>query len=274
MPRPKHTRSEAQIAHCSPSLEKARAAKHKCSVTTPSPPSPPAPSPPPPPPPPPLPPSESASNYKCVVHNLQQKFGHAKVTGIKYQCKAAQAVKESAHVLKREAQTVAKFTKFQGDVELRIARLTEGFKQEVDTVWSKLTDKNNEAAQQARNTASELQELQNQVKEANLAAQSSQKKVEKLEKKHRAMSHKVVAKVRCYSLKSKGVIKPEMRDMVWNLVGGGVLMNTVNGLLQTMAKGFGLDLKDSINRCSVLHINREGGAAAKIQIVHKLKNAG
>ncbi|KDQ15074.1 hypothetical protein BOTBODRAFT_109214, partial [Botryobasidium botryosum FD-172 SS1] len=118
-----------------------------------------------------------------------------------------------------------------------------------------------------------------------------QKKMEKLEKKHRAMSvkmntlrvrngrsigrqHKAVAKARCYSLKSKGVIKPEMRDMVRNLVGGGVSMNTVNGSLQTMAKGFGLDLKDSIDRRSVSRINREGGAAAKIQIVHELKNAG
>ncbi|KDQ11676.1 hypothetical protein BOTBODRAFT_113985 [Botryobasidium botryosum FD-172 SS1] len=84
---------------------------------------------------------------------------------------------------------------------------------------------------------------------------------------------KAVAKARRFSLKLKGVIKPEMRDMVRNSLGDGIAMKNVDGALHSFAKGFGIDLEDSISRRSVGRINREGGVAAGIQVGYEFNKA-
>ncbi|KDQ06229.1 hypothetical protein BOTBODRAFT_121805 [Botryobasidium botryosum FD-172 SS1] len=81
---------------------------------------------------------------------------------------------------------------------------------------------------------------------------------------------KAIAKEKRRSLKSKGVIDIKSRDMVRKLVGGGVPMAHVDETIKTVCEGFGVEMEESIDRRSVSRITREGGVAAKIQIMYEL----
>ncbi|KDQ18614.1 hypothetical protein BOTBODRAFT_103772 [Botryobasidium botryosum FD-172 SS1] len=84
---------------------------------------------------------------------------------------------------------------------------------------------------------------------------------------------KAVAKAGRHRLKTKGAFDPRSRDMIRKLLGSGTSMARVNETVDIVLDGVGQKKMDTIDRRSVSRINREGGVAAKIQIVYELNKA-
>jgi hypothetical protein len=74
-------------------------------------------------------------------------------------------------------------------------------------------------------------------------------------------------------MKEKGVIKEDCREMLRELQVLNVPVEKVNDVVHVVAKGFGLNVKDSVSARAVGRIVREGGVAAEIQLVHEVEHA-
>jgi hypothetical protein len=64
-----------------------------------------------------------------------------------------------------------------------------------------------------------------------------------------------------------------MRACVHDLVATGAPLEGVSKIIHAVAKGLNIQIKDTISTRSAAHIVLEGGIAATLQIVDKIKNA-
>jgi len=76
-------------------------------------------------------------------------------------------------------------------------------------------------------------------------------------------------------LKEKGVITDSSREMTRELVAEcSVPVTRVNKVIRTVARGFGITVKDTVDKHSVSRILLEGELASEIQLVSEMHNAG
>jgi chromosome segregation ATPase len=84
-----------------------------------------------------------------------------------------------------------------------------------------------------------------------------------------------VEKSKSHVLKEKGVFKENIREMTRELTSiCRVPVARVDSVIQTVAKGLGIAVEDSMDKHSVSRITLEGQVAADMQLVHEIHNAG
>ncbi|KIM88216.1 hypothetical protein PILCRDRAFT_3255 [Piloderma croceum F 1598] len=84
-----------------------------------------------------------------------------------------------------------------------------------------------------------------------------------------------VEKAQSYYLKEKGVFKEAVREMTWDLMSiCHVPVAHIDSVIHTVAKGFGIDVKDSMDKHSASCITLEGQVTLDMQLVHEIHNTG
>jgi DNA anti-recombination protein RmuC len=84
-----------------------------------------------------------------------------------------------------------------------------------------------------------------------------------------------VKKSQSHSLKEKGVFGEAVREMTRDLTSiCQVPVARVDSVIHTVAKGFGITVKDSMDKHSASRITLEGQVAADMQLVQEIHDAG
>ncbi|KIM79991.1 hypothetical protein PILCRDRAFT_89849 [Piloderma croceum F 1598] len=87
--------------------------------------------------------------------------------------------------------------------------------------------------------------------------------------------HRDAEKSQTQFFKEKGVITDSSQEMTGELVAEcSMPVTRVNKVIRTVARGFGITLKDTVDKHSVSHILLEGELASEIQLVSEMHNAG
>lgn len=84
-----------------------------------------------------------------------------------------------------------------------------------------------------------------------------------------------VEKAQSHYLKEKGVFKEAVWEMTRDLTSiCCVPVAHIDSVIHTVAKGFGINVKDSMDKHSTSHITLEGQVTVDMQLVHEIHNTG
>ncbi|KDQ09796.1 hypothetical protein BOTBODRAFT_178707 [Botryobasidium botryosum FD-172 SS1] len=286
----KKTRSLAQIAHSTWSIVKARAMRWKREST------------PPPPPSSDVPSAPNASSLRHsiakysrkedarVIHNLRRQVTRAKLSCASARVEASLAKQQAAKALRTASTASMALSKAYEEMDKKINRVTGRLHKEIAELQAEQASRSEEIVQLRAEMTDEIHKLRLELKKLRRSLCAVTKRVEKIQTQKLAMKRKInvlcmgndhalvqqqkaVAKAGRHRLKTKGVVNPRSRDMIRRLLGSGTSMARVNETVDIVLDGMGQKKMDSIDRRSVSRINREGGVAAKIQIVYELNKA-